>query len=195
MRTQGHGNARQFASVTVKNAEATATIQDGAPIFFKHDTTGTFGLDVISSEDLSLVKQTFFAGIALAAIPASGYGDGNAFGMVNEARIFLRSRAASTDVWAAYASSNIGERLTVMTNTNAAATFQCWDPSGVEIVAARASSTDAVAVAAINNYDWAWDVRLAESIAAAASLASGVSTPSSNVLVSTVLLKAMIRNL
>jgi len=166
MRTQGHGNARQFASVTVKNAEATATIQDGAPIFFKHDTTGTFGLDVISSEDLSLVKQTFFAGIALAAIPASGYGDGNAFGMVNEARIFLRSRAASTDVWAAYA-----------------------------IVAARASSTDAVAVAAINNYDWAWDVRLAESIAAAASLASGVSTPSSNVLVSTVLLKAMIRNL
>lgn len=169
MRFQTLGNARQFASVTVKSVEASVTIKAGGPVFFDPDATTRNGLAVLSAESLAAAEQGFFAGIALADIGPGKFGDAHIFGICRSVRVLLATRAASSDVWASYAAGAIGDIMSLNTGVDA----QCVVRSG--------------AGSASNIF---WAIRLAELYASATTIASSIGGTS---LFSVASLRCMIR--
>lgn len=168
MRFQTLGNKKQFVSNTVKSVETTVTIKKGAPVFFDADVASNMGVAVLSSESLAAAEEGFFAGIALQEISPGKQGDAHCYGLLEDVRVQLASRAASSDVWASYSAGALGDIMRFTTIADG----QCVVRSG----AGSASNL-------------LWAIRLAETYASETTQASSLGGTS---LVSVTSLRCMI---
>ena len=170
MRFQTLGGKRQFGSATVRSSESSVTIKKGAPIFWKSDASASaMGVSVKSAESLAAAEEGFFAGMALQDINPSQMGDAYCYGLLEDVRVQLASRAASTDVWASYSAGALGDIMRFTTIAD-----------GQAVVRSGAGSASALF----------WNVHLAETYASTTTQASSIGGTS---LVSITTLRCFIR--
>jgi hypothetical protein len=113
MEMQTLGGKPQQLKKLIRSTETTITIKKGAPVVLSL-AAGSEGYGAKSIEGLAAAEQGFFFGIAASDIAPGRYGK-TIFGYVAEARMIVRSRAASSDVWASSAALSKGAVLALMT--------------------------------------------------------------------------------
>lgn len=115
MKQQTLGNKPQRQWKHIKSGEATLTIKKGAPVVLKLDgAISTLGYTVKSIEGLAAAEQGMFFGLAVEDVVA-GAESTSVFGFWEYTRMIVRSRAASSDVWASTTGIALGDVLALMT--------------------------------------------------------------------------------
>lgn len=205
MRFTSLGNAKQFGSATVRNKETAITIKSGAPVFYKSGGT-KLGLDAVSVQGLAAANQLLFAGIAMAEMTVNSFGDAFSYGIAEGVRYVTTSRSATDAVWPSAASHDIGEWLDFESNSNTTDAVQAVKSRAngnlfVASVASRASlASDAsipsfASVAGYSNIGLELGIRLAQSLASIASVASDSDATDAARLFRTTTIQAIIRAL
>lgn len=122
MRIKTVGNKADRIVVSIKNAEATASIPRGTPVVLNLSTTAADGdgLDVVLPATAGNPNSfSLRYGIATDTLVAGALGESILFGLSSYALISRATRAASTDSWSASASTASGIGLGIDTINNA----------------------------------------------------------------------------
>jgi hypothetical protein len=189
MKSQTLGKKRQFISPTFRNV-GEVTIPKGAPVFYKPDAAGTVGCDAVSAEALALVNQIFFAGVAMQDVETLRMGDAFGYGIYDDVRVILATRSDNSAVWPSYAAIAVNDLLSVVTETNAGATFQGFTREAASIIQTIASAaTNAAQTLTLPDRFVNYLIRAAGTVASATTIASSVGTQ----LVSSTALRCIIR--
>ncbi len=123
MRLKENGNGVDTLCVVIRNMSTSVTIQQGAPVFNQY--TGSFpGKDVVSSQESVAADQVSFYGCSIQSLAPGAEGYAQMFGFMQNVRIVLNSRAASTDVYATRPAIAIGDILVPSPSTVGVAGWQ-----------------------------------------------------------------------
>lgn len=107
----------------VKNVESSSSLAIGVPCVLTLDGDGD-GLEVVLPATAGAAKSTaFLMGVAAETITAGSFGNVLCHGIVNRAVLITRTRAASTD---AYAAATLSAGLVLQVNT----VSNCFASSG-----------------------------------------------------------------
>lgn len=173
MRFKSVGNKADLAAVVIRNNDPNSTvIKTGAPTFFIDNAT-LRGLDVAAADGLAAANQGGFAGFNVSQpLNVGDFGEAMVFGYYDYARIFLSSRATTTDSWASYAAIVLGDIMAFITG------------SGIQGVSRSGAGS-------ATNLGW-W-VRAAQTLASATTLASSVGGASTLVVGNSTALMTLLR--
>lgn len=125
MRMKQVGNKRDLLAVVIHNAD-TVTIPLGAPVCLALNATND-GLDVIlpsTAEGVAANSSLYtLYGVALGAIPVSGYGEAQVFGFCADLLYTLETRASTTASWSTASTAPAFTPLTFETKGNGWQTY------------------------------------------------------------------------
>jgi hypothetical protein len=171
MRAKYVGNKADQISMTVHNAEASATIPMGAPVVLVMNATGD-GLDVVLPSTSTAQKiQGLRYGVATRAMAVGDFAESVVFGFTNTLLLYRQTRSDSTGNWLTEAARSVGEFLGISSAINGfVTTAGAQILSGLSASTATATTTPLATITVYNA-----DAVLCQTLASYASSASATS--------------------
>lgn len=177
----------ETVSFLAKNAESSSTINQGNPVCFVMNATDD-GLAVVLPATAAAAKcPKLLTGVALEAIAAGAKGRIQCFGFCTKSVVVRATRSASDADWASTAAGAVGDALKIQTADNAF--VRASIPSSY-VTGTAGSDTLALDLAMFAPF-----AVLAETLVSATTAASTSSGPTSDITVSTSLVKTFLRML